>query len=298
MSGRLKRGWSMARASYAVLRRYPKLAVFPVISGAILLMIVGAIAASLLPHAGSLHDLTHGIWDKLGTHGSGNVWFYVSIAAVVYGLTAVMMFCNVALIHCALQCHAGQAPSIRTGLAAATVRLPQILGWALVSLTVGFVLELIENTLKDNLGIFGSLIGGLFDVGWVVITYFVLPVLAAEGTGPIAAIRRSSAIVKERWGESLAGEARFGLLGVLFFLQALAMFFVGLAITLSHGPTGLAGLGPLLMVLGALYGLGTIVVVQALSTIFQAGVYIYASTGVVPASLDRDLIEGAFRRKG
>jgi hypothetical protein len=51
------------------------------------------------------------------------------------------------------------------------------------------------------------------------------------------------------------------------------------------------------MVLGVLYGLGTIVVVQALSTIFQAGVYIYASTGVVPP-LDPELIEGAFGRKG
>jgi uncharacterized protein DUF6159 len=297
MSGRLTRGWSMARASWAVLRKYPKLAVLPVISGAILLMIFGAIAASLLPHAGSLHDLTHGVWDKLGTNGSGNVWFYVSIATVVYVLTVVMMFCNVALIHCALQCHAGQAPSIRTGLAATTVRLPQILGWALVSLTVGAVLQAIENMLKENLGIFGSLIGGLFDVGWAAITYFVLPVLAAEGTGPIAALRRSSAIVKERWGESLAGEARFGLLGILFFFQALAMFFIGLAIALSHGATGLAGLGALLMVLGVLYGLGTIVVLQALSTIFQAGVYIYASTGVVPATLDRDLVTGAFRHK-
>jgi hypothetical protein len=261
-------------------------------------MIFGLIAASLLPQAGSLHGLTNGIWDKLGTNGSGNAWFYVSIAAVIYALTTVMMYCNVALIHCALQCHAGQAPSIRAGLAAATVRLPQILGWALVSLTVGAVLKAIENTLKDNLGIFGSLIGGLFDVGWVAITYFVLPVLAAEGTGPIAAVRRSSAIVKERWGESLAGEVRFGLLGFLFFVQALAMFFVGLAITLSHGPTGLAGLGPLLMVLGVLYGLGTIVVLQALSTIFQAGVYLYASTGIVPPSLDRDLVESAFRPKG
>jgi hypothetical protein len=298
MAGRLTRGWSMARASYSVLRRYPKLAVLPVFSGAILLVVGGAIASSLLPQLGPLHALTNGIWDKLGTNGSGNVWFYVSVVAVIYVLTAVMVFCNVALIHCALRCHAGQEPSVRAGLAAAAGRLPQILGWALVAVTIGTVLNVLENILKDYLGFIGEWIGGLFGLAWSVVTYFVLPVLAIEGVGPITAIRRSSAIVKSRWGESLAGEVRFGLLGILFFLQAAALFFVGLAIMLAYGGTALAGLGPLLMVLGVAYGLATIVVLQALSTIFQAGVYVYASTGVVPPSLDRDLIEGAFRRKG
>jgi hypothetical protein len=37
--------------------------------------------------------------------------------------------------------------------------------------------------------------------------------------------------------------------------------------------------------------------VQTLSTIFQSGVYIYATTGQVPCSLDRDLVEGAFQPK-
>jgi hypothetical protein len=54
-----------------------------------------------------------------------------------------------------------------------------------------------------------------------VVTYFVLPVLAAERLGPIAAVRRSSAILRSKWGESLAGEARFGLIGLLFVVATL-----------------------------------------------------------------------------
>jgi hypothetical protein len=100
----------------------------------------------------------------------------------------------------------------------------------------------------------GDLIGALFELGWSVMTYFVLPVLAAERLGPIAAIRRSSAILRSKWGESLAGEARFGLVGLLFFLQAAALFFGGLAIELSYGATGMAGLGPALMALGVATG--------------------------------------------
>src|SRR4029079_3205641 len=119
--------------------------------------------------------------------------------------------------------------------------LPQILGWALVSITVGLVLNAIEGLLRDKLGLLGALIGGLFEFAWSVVTYFVLPVLAAERLGPIAAVRRSSAILRSTGGDSLAGEARFGLIGLLFFLQAAVLFFGGLAILLSSSTPTLSG---------------------------------------------------------
>jgi hypothetical protein len=288
----------MARECFAVLKRHPALIVFPVISGAALLAVLGAIAVSLLPQLGALHNSTHGIWGKLGTHGSANIWFYVTAYIAIYALTVIAVFFNVALVHCALRCHAGQEPSINDGITAAAGCLPQILGWALVATTVGIVLNVVESFLKDKLGFLGSLVGGLFEFGWATVTYFVVPVLVAERVGPIAAIRRSAAILRAKWGESLAGEARFGLIGLVFYLQALALFFIGLAILLSYGVTAMAGLGPLLMVLGIIYAVIISVVLQALSVIFQAGVYLYATTGAVPATLDRDLVEGAFRPKG
>jgi len=287
----------MARASFAILRRYPRLVIFPLISGAALLVVLGAIAVSLLPQLGSMHDLTHGIWDKLGTDGSGNIWFYVVAYIAIYVLTVIGVFFNVALVQCALRCHAGQEPSVRDGLAAATARFPQILGWALVTTTVGIALNAVESFLKDKLGFLGSFIGGLLELGWAVMTYFVVPVLVTERVRPIAAVRRSSAILRQKWGESLAGQARFGLVGLVFYLQAAALFFIGLAILLSYGAGAMAGLGPLLMALGVLYAVAIGVVLQALSTIFQAGVYLYATTGAVPPSLDRDLVENAFRPK-
>ena len=38
-------------------------------------------------------------------------------------------------------------------------------------------------------------------VAWSVATYFVIPVIALEGLGPRDALRRSSALVREKWGE-------------------------------------------------------------------------------------------------
>jgi hypothetical protein len=84
----------------------------------------------------------------------------------------------------------------------------------------------------------------------------------------------------------------------LFFLQAAVLSSPGSRSCCPMDPPAMAGLGALLMGLGIAYGLATMVVLQALGIIFQAGVSVYASTGVVPPSLDRDLMENAFQRKG
>ena len=297
MAGRLSRGWSMAKASFTVLKQYPKLAILPAMSGAIFLLVAGVVLASLLPQLGLAHNTTSSIWNWLGDGKSPSIWFYVAGFAVVFVMTAMAIFFNVALIHCALRAHAGEQPSIRAGLAAAVSLLPQILGWALVTTTIGIVLNMITDALKDYLGFLGGLLGGLLELSWAVITYFVVPVLVTEKIGPIAAVKRSAAVLRSKWGESLAGEARIGLLGTLFFLLSALIFAGGAALVFSKGAMAMAGIGVILMVLGVLAAIVSMVVVQTLSTIFQSGVYIYATTGQVPPSLDRDLVEGAFQPK-
>ena len=297
MAGRLSRGWSMAKASFTVLKQYPKLAILPAMSGAIFLLIAGAILASLLPQLGGAHNATSSIWNWLGDGKSPSVWFYVAGFATLFVMTTIAIFFNVALIHCALRAHTGERPSIRAGLAAAVSLLPQILGWALVTTTIGIVLNMITDALKDYLGFLGGLLGGLLELSWAVITYFVVPVLVTEKVGPIAAVKRSAAVLRSKWGESLAGEARIGLLGTLFFLLSALIFAGGAALVFSKGAMAMAGIGVILMVLGVLAAIVSMVVVQTLSTIFQSGVYIYATTGQVPPSLDRDLVEGAFQPK-
>jgi hypothetical protein len=295
MSGRLSRGWSMAKASFVVLRQYPKLAILPAISGAVFLLIVGAILASLMPQFARFG--TGSIWTWLNNGQSPDIWFYLAAFAVLYVMTAVAIFFNVALIHCALRAHAGEAPSIRGGLAAAVALLPQILGWALIATTIGIVLNMITDMLKEYLGFLGGLLGGLLEFSWAVITYFVVPVLVTEKVGPVTAVKRSASILRSKWGESLAGEARIGLVGMLFFLLSALVFAVGAALVLSKSAAALAGLGVILMAVAVLAAVTSMVVVSTLSTIFQSGVYLYATTGQVPASLDRDLLEGAFQPK-
>ena len=297
MFPRLSRGWSMAKASFAVLKQYPKLAILPVMSGTIFLIVAGAILASLMPLFGSIHFASNSIWKWLGSDQGPGILLYVSAFGVLLVMTAVAIFFNVALIHCALRALAGEEPSIRGGLKAAVALLPQILGWALVATTIGIVLNMITDTLKEYLGFLGGLLGGLLEFSWAVITYFVVPVLVTEKVGPVTAVKRSASILRAKWGESLAGEARIGLLGILFFLLSALIFAGGAALVFSKGAMAMAGIGVILMVIGVLAAITSMVVVSTLSTIFQSGVYLYATTGQVPASLDRELVEGAFQPK-
>lgn len=297
MFGRLSRGWSMAKASFAVLKQYPRLAILPVMSGTIFLIVGAAILASLMPMFGSVHFASNSIWKWLGSDQGPGPWLYVAAFAVIYVMTAVAIFFNVALIHCALRAHTGATPSIRAGLAAAVGLLPQILGWAFVATTIGFLLNMITETLKEYLGFLGGLLGGLLEFSWAVITYFVVPVLVTEKVGPITAVKRSASILRAKWGESLAGEAGIGLLGVLFFLLSALVFAGGAALAFTKGAGVLLGIGVILMATAVLAAIASMVVVSTLSTIFQSGVYLYATTGQVPASLDRDMVEGAFQPK-
>lgn len=294
MTAGLSRGWSMAKASFAVLKQYPRLVILPALSGAIFLIVAGAIFASLLPQLGYGTHAPGSVWRWFGDGDSPNLWFFVSAFALAFVMTSVAIFFNVALVHCALRAHAGQEPSIRDGLASAVSLLPQILGWALIATTIGIVLNMITDALKNYLGFLGSLFGGLLELSWAVITYFVVPVLVTEQVGPITALKRSAAILRAKWGESLAGTARIGLIGALFAVLAALVFFGGLALAVSGGAI-IAG--SIVMVIGVLAGIASMVVMQTLSTIFQSGVYIYATTGMVPPSLDRDLVEGAFKPK-
>ena len=99
----------------------------------------------------------------------------------------VIIFCNSALISCAMMRFNGQEPSVGDGFRMAMSRLPQIFAWALVSATVGMLLKVIENA-HEKVGYYISMLLG---AAWSIMTFFVVPVLVVEKTGPFEAVGRS-----------------------------------------------------------------------------------------------------------
>jgi hypothetical protein len=290
MFERIVRGWRIMKASGGVLARHPKLVVFPLLS---LVALAGLVAAIVIPVAASPQfAATEEIFDSVR---ADEPLLYIALFALYFVLTLIVVFLNAALVFCALESFAGRKPSLRGGLSAAVGRLPQILAWTFLSTTVGLLLNALQGILRDKLGFLGSILGGIAEFAWAVITYFVVPLLVVEGVGPVTAVKRSASIIKKTWGESLVGEA--GLFSLAFLLMIPAIFVAGLAATVGRS----LGLDWVIVagVLGVVipYILVLMLVFGAMGVIFQTGVYVYATTGKPPGSMDPALLQSAFRRK-
>jgi hypothetical protein len=291
MLQRFARGWGIAKASWSVLKLHPKLLVLPVLSLAALIALLAVLA--LCVYASGLGHQLGRLGDALDHLHPESALAYIVLFAVYFGCVAVGVFFNAALVFCTLEAFAGRTPSLRGGLATALGRLPQILAWALVASTVGLALNMVQNALRDRLGFLGSLLGGLFEFAWAVVTYFVIPVLVVDGVGPIEAVKRSSAILKRTWGESVAGGGGLGAIAFLLLLPAVLVLGIVSATAGANLPIGLAIVLPVIV----LYILALSLVFGTLGSIFRTGAYIYATTGQAPSHMDPALLQGAFRRK-
>jgi Family of unknown function (DUF6159) len=290
MFERIGRGWKMAKASWAVLKLHPKLLLLPVFSGIAFIALIAMIGGSVF--AGSKSDYVRHLTDTL-RHDEPVV--YAAMFAFYFVCTFIIVFFNAALVFCALESFAGKEPSLRKGLATAAGRLPQILAWSFVAATVGLILNALQNFLKDKLGFLGALLGGLGEVAWSVVTYFVVPVLVVDGVGPIEAVKRSSAILRRTWGEAAGGEGGLGAISFLLLLPVVLV--IGGVAVVGRGLNADVATVVVLATIIVPYVLALTVVFTALGTIFRTGAYIYATTGRAPSAMDPALLQASFRKK-
>ncbi len=92
----------------------------------------------------------------------------------------VIIFFNTALVGAAIERLEGGDPTVASALTLARSRIGAILGYAVISATVGLLLRMIA----ERLGIIGRFIEAGAGLAWTVTTFLVVPVLAAEGVGP------------------------------------------------------------------------------------------------------------------
>jgi hypothetical protein len=278
------RGWRIARSSLAVLKSHPGLAGFPVISALALIAVTVLLSVPVI--FGAVVGASVQLSDQaMKTYG------YVALFVWYFVCTFVIVFCNAALISCALQVFSGQRTSVGYGIVSAGRRSPQILGWSFVAATVGVLLRGLQSVASDKLGFVGGLAGAVAEGVWGVATYFAIPAVVVEGVGPVNAIKRSSSILRRTWGESLAGSTGLGFINFLFLLP-----FFGLLTLIVTGVGGETLRWSIATIL-VLYALAVTAIFAALNTIFRAAVYNYATTGAAPSQIDSALLQSTFRHK-
>ncbi|MEM9587509.1 MAG: DUF6159 family protein, partial [Planctomycetota bacterium] len=200
----------------------------------------------------------------------------------------VIVFFNSALIACAVKGFYGEKPTIAEGFHAAMTRLPAIVGWALISATIGLILRAIESRSEK----LGAIVAGLLGMAWSAVTYFVVPVLVIERVGPIQAVKRSGVILKNSWGEALGAKGGIGIFSFLAMLPCVALIIGGVVAAASQ----MIALGIALGVLGVVGILLVSLISSALSSIVQAAIYMYGSSGDAPTGFEASNLRSMFAK--
>jgi hypothetical protein len=203
----MSNGWKIFTNSFAVLKENRQLILFPILSGISMILVVASFVVIILSAAG---------WDTANISDQGSATNYVLVFVYYLVNYFIITFFNMALVHCTHLYYSGQKPTLGDGIRFSMRHLGTILAWAIFAATVGTILRAIS----DRLGWLGKIIIGLIGIAWNIATFFIVPVIAYEHLGPMAAFKRSAQLMKEKWGESLGATFSFGLIYLALILGA------------------------------------------------------------------------------
>jgi hypothetical protein len=269
---RLGNGWNIAMNSFKVLKEKKDLIIFPVLSGLSILLIIVSFSTAVLGSAG---------WDPDNIQFNSMGYYLLLFAFYVINYFVVVFF-NMALIHCTRLYFRGEEVTVRAGLKFSMSRIGVIFSWAFFAATVGLLLRIIQ----ENVGWLGKIITGIIGIVWSVATFFVVPVIAYENAGPIEAFKRSAQLMKQKWGESLAATFSLALIQLVgMIVVGLPLYFIG---AIFHPFAGIA-----LAIVGVFIVMS---IISAAETIFVSAIY-HNIDGNLNKHFDQQMIDQLFEKK-
>lgn len=272
MFARIHRSIELTKTSWRLLVKDKELAVLPVVSGLLVLVVCALFLVPVFLIGGEE------AFDS-GGEGEGTWWIVaLPMYAAIYSVT---IFFQAAVVAGATERMGGGDPTLSSALAAAWRHKGAILAWGAVAGTVGLILR----SIQERSELVGRIVIGLVGAAWSLATFFVVPALVLEGRGVREAFQGSIALFRERWGEAVIGS---GGISIAMFLLALPV--IPLVALLSW-----AALPALAVGLAIVWVLAVAVLGSALQGIYVAVLYRYARTAEAPAGVDPGLLASAFR---
>ncbi|HET6830264.1 MAG TPA: DUF6159 family protein [Solirubrobacterales bacterium] len=272
--GRMKRGWALTKKSWAVLTEHRQLVRFPLIGG------VATILMSIIVVGPGLYLIDE------GEVAPGAPLVVLGL----YVLALVGTYFSVGLAACADLIFRGRDATFADGIAVASGRFGKIAGWALVSTVIGTITAV----LQEQGGIAGAIFGRLLQLGWSLITFLAVPVIAIEGTGPIETLKRSAGLFRQRWGEQITGNVAIGGIVFLIGLIPAGLLIAAGVLLMATSDVG----GGILIALGVIIAAIAILIQSALAGIFGVALYRYALEGETVGGFSAGELESAVRPKG
>lgn len=263
---RIRNSLALAGASWKVLKADKELMLLPVISGVASLIVA---LTFILP---------------IFATGEMNGVNILVLILMYFILAYITIFFNAALISAANERLEGGDPTIRSALRGAARRAGKIVPWALLSAIVSAILRAIE----ERVGLIGKIVIAMVGMAWTVVTFLVLPIIVIEGLGAGRALKKSASLVRNTWGENLAGHIGIGLVGFVLLIPSIILVVGGIAS--AENSIGGVAIG-----LGILWGIIVMVIMAALTGIYQTALYRFAVAGHgSSADFDTGVMQSAF----
>lgn len=279
--GRIKAGWQLSKKAWGVVKANPGLTKLPITGGIfafIAFLIFGAPGSALLSaeDASSAQLFGGGVLLAIGLYLAGFATFYYGVALAA---AADMVF-------------KGQEADTAAGKAVARSRMGAIAQWTVVVTIV----SLIFSILRDKGGLAGNIVAGIGAAIWSLITFMAIPVIAFEGLGPMATIKRSSSMFKNKWGEQITGNIVIG--GITGLIMVLGIFVAAIGVmVLVSGSTAAAVGGGGLLLLGVAFFIAGAVVGQAMRGVFGVAMYHYIVDEQLVGPFSQQELESAVKSK-
>ncbi len=264
--GKIGRSWQLMKTSLGVLRKDKEIMIFPVLSFVSCMIILLSFFA--------------GFWFVGLPSMESSMWLWAIMVFLIYlVLYFIVIFFNTAIIACANIRLNGGDPTVADGLRIASQNIGRILIWAIISATIGMILQAI----RERGGWVGRIVAGIFGIAWTYVTFFIIPVLIYEKKGIASSIRRSASLFKQTWGETIVGTFGFG---VIFFLLAL-LGILPIVLGAYLGSTTTIVIG---VIVAFFYWAIIGVVASATNGIYVAAMYQYATKKQLPSEFDPSLL--------
>jgi hypothetical protein len=275
--GKISRGWRLTQVAWKLIRTDRTM---------LALAFAGIASASVFVFLiflfGGFFSASH--------HSSGHLSLIVLIA--LYPSTLASAFFNVALAGAASATFDGDHLSTGEAIRMAWGKRKRIALWALISALVGTLIAEIANRLPGG----AKLVAWFAGAAWGLATIFVIPILAMEGVGAVNALKRSSSLVKRRWGEGISGRISIGAWAIVATIPLAVVLGIGAGLLRRHPEAGVALIG--LSLIG-LVAVGA--AVAATQQVFAVALYRYAIDapigGFAPSDLEYPFTPRKEKRK-
>ncbi len=270
--GKVSNSFRIIKASWQVFKKDKEMIFFPFLSGFILFLLF----ASNIAYINQVNG-----FDKLNKLiENHDIGIYLYLFLIIYLTVFIGMFLNSALMACAKIRLEGDNPNVIDGILIASTHTINIALWALISLTIGVFLSLIEELFNEKIA---KLFSNILGITWGITSFFVLPIIIFEKKGPFEALKESSFLAKNTWGEEIVGNISIRLIFFILYLPALLLI-----IPILHYNDKLITI--ILISFGLLY----IAIIKAIDIviegIFQTALYQFVQNNILTEDFERTLL--------